>query len=192
MKEIDYIFKNIDVKKFLKLIKKKGEKNLTNEIYKSVKDPNKEIEDVLDVFVFGGVFFNKVKELSLTYYAWIESNNDRIDPNFKIICFYSNTDKKYRLISLDAGFGTGFGHYELVKTFYKKPTKQQIEAQYEDRMNELRKDNAEGLGVDIEDEDCKPVFFIMDGDSDNFNSLIDDDYDVYSKQLELERKKLLK
>ena len=59
MKEIDYITKNIDVKKFLGLIKKEGDTFLIDEIFASVKNPNNKIKDLLGQYVFYGLFFSK-------------------------------------------------------------------------------------------------------------------------------------
>ena len=81
MKEIDYIYKNLDVKKFLKLIKKVGEGFLATETFKCVKNPNKKVHDGLEALVWNGVFFNKIKDLSLTYFARIESGDEDVDAN---------------------------------------------------------------------------------------------------------------
>ncbi len=62
MKEIDYITKNIDVKKFLGLIKKEGDTLLIEEIFDSVKNPNNKIRGLLKEYVFYGLFFNRVKK----------------------------------------------------------------------------------------------------------------------------------
>jgi len=177
MKEIDYIFKNIDVEKFLKLIKKRGKGYLTNEIYKCVKEPNKKIHDLLDRSVISGIFFNKVKNLSLIYHGWIDSDNDRLDPNFKIICFHSKIDKKYRLITFEIGYGTGLQEYKLMKIFAKKPTQDQIEVELKNRINELS-------------VDCEPYLMLSDNcKHDIYKDFWEEDDDLYDVELALERKK---
>ena len=189
MKEIDYIFKNIDVEKFLKLIKKRGKGYLTNEIYKCVKEPNKKIHDLLDHSVFSGIFFNKAKNLSLIYYGWIDSDNDRLDPNFKIICFHSKIDKKYRLITFEIGYGTGLQEYKLMKIFAKKPTKDQIKVELKNRINQLRKFSGHGTVVDGHVVDCQPYLWIFKGNDNHYKYFEEDDEDLYDVELALDRKK---
>ena len=137
MKEIDYITKNIDVKKFLKLIKKKGDTFLIEEIFDSVKNPNNKIRELLQQYVFSGLFFNRVKKLSLTYDVYLSIGGEMY-PELRIICFYSNIDKKYRLLSFENTGGNFLEQeYRLVKIFNKKPTEQQIEVEFEDRKKEF-------------------------------------------------------
>ena len=137
MKEIDYVTKNIDVKKFLKLIKKEGDTFLIEEIFDSVKNPNNKIRGLLKEYVFYGLFFNRVKKLSLTYDVCIAIGGE-VYPELRIICFYSDTDKKYRLLSFENTGGNFLEQeYRLVKIFNKKPTKQQIEVEFEDRKKEF-------------------------------------------------------
>ena len=130
MKEIDYIFKNLDVKKFLKLIKKVGDGFLATETFKCVKNPNKKVHDGLEALVWNGIFFNKIKDLSLTYFARIESGDEEVDANFNIICFYSKTDKKYRLMTFDMSKGSF--KYTLEEIFNNMPTKLEIENKFYD------------------------------------------------------------
>ena len=188
MKEIDYITKNIDVKKFLKLIKKKGDTFLIEEIFDSVKNPNNKIRELLQQYVFSGLFFNRVKKLSLTYYAWIDSGNERVDPEFSIICFYSDTDKKYRLLSFENTGGNFLEQeYRLVKIFNKKPTEQQIEIEFEERMKKFNQLKAKALGVDFLEDYLKCQFLIEDGKF--LVALHTDTEEVYLDELMLERGK---
>ena len=137
MKEIDYITKNIDVKKFLGLIKKEGDTFLIDEIFASVKNPNNKIKDLLGQYVFYGLFFNRVNKLSLTYDVCITIDGE-VYPELRIICFYSDTDKKYRLLSFENTGGNFLEQeYKLVKIFNKKPTQQEIEDEFEDRKKKF-------------------------------------------------------
>ena len=187
MKEIDYIYKNLDVKKFLKLIKKVGEGFLATETFKCVKNPNKKVNDGLEALVWNGVFFNKIKDLSLTYFARIESGDEEVDANFNIICFYSKTDKKYRLMTFDMSKGSF--KYTLEEIFNNMPTKLEIENKFYDRMVQLNKANKLLFKKNIIDEEFEPRFIIMEGNQDFFKSLSEDDEKRYHTELSLERAK---
>ncbi len=174
MKEIDYITKNIDVKKFLGLIKKEGDTLLIEEIFDSVKNPNNKIRGLLKEYVFYGLFFNRVKKLSLTYDVCIAIGGE-VYPELRIICFYSDTDKKYRLLSFENTGGNFLEQeYRLVKIFNKKPTEQQIEVEFEDRMKEFS-----------QFQTCQFLF----NDGIGIISLHPDTEEIYLDQLMLERGK---
>ena len=175
MKEIDYIFDKINTKKFLKLIKNEGEDFLREEIFECVKNPNKKIKGLLKQFVFTGTFFNRVKGFSVLFRVVVESGNDRIDPNLSIICFYSETDKKYRLLLFQTIMGTGMDNYQLIKVFDKKPSKKQIQTSVKGVLH---------MVTDRDPEKC--VYFFEPGP---FCILTADLKKLYNRELSLERKK---
>lgn len=78
----------------------------------------------LQDLVYEGVFFHKVKGLSPIYEGYIDFKESE-NYQYRIICFYWNLDKKYRLMSYLLLRGNYF--YKCIKKFNKKPTYTQIE-----------------------------------------------------------------
>ena len=212
MKEIDYILKNIDVQNFLKLIRKvdgtdiREEKQLSkvnikikcigssddfliHEITESVKNPSDDLGYLLEMLVSSGIFFQKVKGLSLIYKGEIYSPPDKelggvevkvdIDTIFSIICFFSNIDKKYILLLFHP---ESHGNYEyvLVNEYDTKPTLTLIEDEFKEFLILLNTNAMYKWDISVRSyHDGKNILKI---------ELDTDDKKYWSKKLNLERK----
>ena len=138
MKEIEYILKNLNVKKFLSKISK--EKNpiglCDNEIlactkglnlknyYNIVEADNIALENLLQAYTFTGIFFQKIKDFKLIYIGRIYDESElllNLDGDNSIICFYSKSNKKYHLIELYWNYDD-FNRYRYVCNFESKPS----------------------------------------------------------------------
>ena len=130
MKEIDYIFQNLNTKGFLDKLKEwSGEQAHPGYlVLENVKNSNDEISYLLDHLIYKGIFFQKVKDLSLIYhgYSWFKDggpttaydNNDYAS----ISCFFSKTDNKYWLLF----YSYGERYFFEVDTYENKPSIQKI------------------------------------------------------------------
>ena len=214
MKEIDYIFENIDVKKFLRLIDKTTNINefgkpsqfgkgidITFEIFESVEKPNEEVTWLLKRLVDDGIFFNRVKDFLLIYkgsIAFVHKNNPykllaHSDDNYLeehedmwlIICFYSNLDKKYRLLSF---YMEGKDHndtYEVVKIYDEKPTLEVIKKEFQNFIDELNSDKLNYYSMFVEEG---YIVKLTISNASNAYHYSKDLLKVFKKELNLERK----
>ena len=89
MKEIDYIFQNLDIKGFLDQIKKDSgaQSNLGSQVLDNVKNSNEEVFYLIELYVSSGFFFKMVNDFSLIYKGEINFET-RDDGGYSIICFY--------------------------------------------------------------------------------------------------------
>ena len=137
MKEIDYIFQNLDTTGFLEQIEKEsGEQtNLGPQVLNNVKNPNEDIVSLVEEYIIRGVFFQKVSDFILIYHGYIIWENTD-DYKCSIICFYSKTDQKYRLLLIS--FEEKY-HFEFIKVYKEKPSIQKIADEFSDRINNINK-----------------------------------------------------
>ena len=173
MKEIDYIFQNLDIKGFLDQIKKdSGEQsNLGSQVLDNVKNSNEEVFYLIELYVSSGFFFKMVNDFSLIYKGEINFET-RDDGGYSIICFYSKMDKNYRLLLISFGEKD---FYELIKIYEQKPSIQIIK----DEFNEF----LENLNKDPEYKCYLEVYNYKDSDFD----LEDETKEAFKEQINLER-----
>ena len=149
MKEIDYILKNFNPKSFLLEVSKKKDPMgwCSDEILNNTKDFKIDkyddyeedlfnLTEVLDNYMFYGIFFQKIKEFKLIYDGTI-SFVDMDTYLYSIMCFYSNTDKKYHLFTffLEAD---GNDSYDYIRKFKSKPTIRDLEKIFEVNKEKLQ------------------------------------------------------
>mgnify|MGYP001362603005 CR=1 FL=1 len=97
MKEIDYIFQNLDTEGFLRTLDENSGEQVDpgDLVSENVKDCNEKILRYVNYLIIKGIFFQKIKNFSLIYHGYINFKNE--DYAVSISCFYSETDNKYRL-----------------------------------------------------------------------------------------------
>ena len=112
---------------------------LTYEILESVKNSSDDLINHLDDLVSSGIFFQKVEELSLIYKGEISCTEEldvgdvKVEPNtiFTIIFFFSNTDKKYRLLLFHPEYHDNY-EYVLINEYDTKPTLTLIKSEFKE------------------------------------------------------------
>ena len=141
MKEVDYIFQNLDTEGFLNTLNKYSGDQMGPGflVSRHVKDCNEKVLDFINHLVIKGIFFQKAKDLSLIYHGYLDFI-DNEDLCASISCFFSKTDNKYRLLIysfLDKDF------YQIVKIYKDKPSIQEIEDDLKEFDNKEYKKNLE-------------------------------------------------
>ena len=150
MKKINYIFKNIDIKKFMKkLDKPKGDLliNLVDNIYRCTPklklkddfdrtDDDVDFDDMLMELIKDSLFFSKFKEFDVFFYALsneiektYEFEGEKIKAPtgfYECYCFYSKLDKKYRFIDIYTDRNTFSNDNYRISFFNKKPTNEKL------------------------------------------------------------------
>ena len=94
-------------------------KDFKIERYDDYDDDLFHLKEVLNEYMFCGIFFQKIKEFKLIYDGVI-SFVDNSEYLYSIMCFYSKIDKKYHLLTffLEAD---GNDQFDYVRKFNSKP-----------------------------------------------------------------------
>ena len=154
MKEIDYIFQNLDTEGFLRTLDENSGEQVDPGylVSENVKDCNEKILRYVNYLIIKGIFFQKIKNFSLIYHGYINFKNE--DYGVSISCFYSETDNKYRLLF----YSYEEKHFFEIKTYEKKPSIQKIEddlSRFTDKNNDSNLEiyNYEGSLLGLNDEE---------------------------------------
>ena len=169
MKEIDYIFQNLNTKGFLDKLKEwSGEQAHPGYlVLENVKNSNDEISYLLDHLIYKGIFFQKVKDLSLIYhgYSWFKDDEDAYA---SISCFFSKTDNKYWLLF----YSYGEKYFFYVYVYENKPSIQKIKDLLEKDFN-------------LADPDCNLT--LRNFEDDTMIDLSDQEKEEFKDKINLER-----
>ena len=154
MKEIAYIFQNLDTEGFLRTLDENSGEQVDpgDLVSENVKDCNEKILRYVNYLIIKGIFFQKIKNFSLIYHGYINFKNE--DYAVSISCFYSETDNKYRLLF----YAYEEKHFFEIKTYEKKPSIQKIEddlLRFTDKNNDKNLEiyNYEGSLLGLNDEE---------------------------------------
>ena len=169
MKEIDYIFKNLDTRGFLDQLKEwSGEQAHPGHlVLENVKNSNDEISHLLDRLIYRGIFFQKVKDFSLIYHGYSGVEDDE-DDYASISCFFSKTDNKYWLLF----YSYGEVNYFYVDAYENKPSIQKIKDVLKKNFNLARLDYN---------------FTLHNFEDDTMIDLDDQEKEYYKDKINLER-----